>query len=254
VGAIVTGIIGALAPVVLGILNSNAETRRLQFEAERARQERDSKEAEAGRSRPLIDPQLLEMMDRQAKRAEEQSKQFAEFLKIQADAAKTNMEAQATAQRSMLQTIADVAQLQLKIGSGESEGTDWGKIIAGALSGLAMMKAGSPAAQPMPPQFSAPPAANGGVPQRGPEVPEVPEAPQLDEVEKRIRAKAPPDQVVAELKRVLNEPEVQAEIRAEGSMLSVFEARLGDFAEDRSNEPYMAALVAALEGAGLATT
>jgi hypothetical protein len=81
----------------------------------------------------------------------------------------------------------------------------------------------------------------------------VPESPLLDEIEARIRAKGSPPEIVADLKKVLDDAGVKAEIAAtEGGLEGVFGERLGDFAEEKANEAYMVSLVAALEKAGVA--
>lgn len=262
--------LGAVAgPIIAAMGSAAAEGRRAASELEARRMEREAARLEAERldrehraareaedrksasSRPLIDPQILEIMDRQAKRAEEQASQFSLFLKAQAEAGRANMESQSVAQRTMLQTIADVAQLQLKVGGGEeSPGIDWTKVISGVAAGLgalAQAKAGGPGGAP--PGMG---GASAGLP-GGPAAPapDVPASPLLDEIEDRIRSKAPPDQVIADLKKVLDDPGVKAEIEAEGGLENVFSERLSDFAEEKSNEKYLGALQTALISSGV---
>lgn len=268
-GGLLTGIAAAAAPVVAAIVSVAQESRRAQLEIEKARLEREEKErereaaarereaadrkaaAEAAAKRPLIDPQFLDIMDRQAKRAEDQVSQFSSYLKMQAESSRANMEASAVAQRSMMQLIADVAQIQLKATGGEEkEGIDWGKVVQGALSGLAMLKGGGPG-------MGGPPGAPGapqlaGAPAQPPApLPEVPESEVLNKVEDRIRNKDPVDQIVADLKAAMEDPSAQAEIKAEGGVVAVFEARLSDFAEEKGNAAYLDRLAEELQKAGL---
>jgi hypothetical protein len=262
IGAIVSGLIASLSPIALAILQSQAATRQAQLVAEQVRQDRDAKFAETSRARPLIDPQILEMMNSQAKRAEEQVTQFANLMRVQAESAKLNLESQAVAQRSMIQTIADVAQMQLKTGEPEDHGVDWGKVVGGILSGLAMLKQGPgggvPGGVSGVPGGSGPlagtngsiPGASAPIPPAQP-LPDIEPAPQLDKIEDRIRAKDPPDQVIEDLKKILGEQEVKNEIAAEGGLPAVFEARLGDFAENALNKTYMDALEKVIVASGI---
>jgi hypothetical protein len=252
VGAVVTGILSAAAPIIAAIMQSSADTRRAQLEVEKARQEREAKETEAARSKPAIDPQFLEMMDRREKRSEEQIAQFANFMKIQAESAKSNMEMQSTMQRSMIQTIANVAELQLRNPAGSEEsGVDWGKVAAGVLAGLAQLRGagGGPSPQGAPPSTSTPPLAPAPA---VPAEPDVEPAVELDAIEDRIRAQGSPAEIVSDLKKALELPSVKAEIEAEGGLMEVFQARLGDFASDAANERYVKALMEELTKAGLA--
>jgi hypothetical protein len=253
--SLVTGLLGAAAPIITAVLSSSAETRRAQVEIERTRMEREREDRKAQASRPLIDPQILEIMDRQAKRAEEQAAQFSLFLKAQAESARSNAESQSMAQRTMLQTIADVAQLQLKTTSGQDDpGIDWGKVVQGVAAGLgafAQQKAG-----PGPGQAGAmtsmgqSPGLPAGQPAAAP-LPEIPESEALNAVEDRIRAKDPPDQIVLDLKKAVTDPVAVKEIAALGGLQAVFEDRLDDFGSDKKNEKYMEALIAVLEKSGL---
>ena len=252
---LVIGLLTAAAPILKVMQESSAETRRAQIELEKARLEREerdrTREAEDRKAlagRPLVDPQILTLMENQQKRAEEQVSQISAILKVNAEAGRANMEAQSVAQRTMLQTIADVAQLQLKTqGGGESEGIDWGKVIQGVASGLAAFAQAKGAAP-----VAGAPVTTQALPQAAPQnLPEVPESALLNAVEDRIRKKDPPDQIMADLKKAVEDPSAKAEIDAEGGLLNVFEARLGDFAEDKGNEKYMAALVLALQTSGV---
>ena len=260
---LVTSLLGAAAPIVSALLANSAEGRKAELELERARLEREEKSREREREdrkaqalRPLIDPQILEIMDRQAKRAEEQSTQFSGFLKAQAEASRANMESQSVAQRTMLQTIADVAQLQLKTTSGQDDpGIDWAKVISGVAAGLgayAQAKAGPGSGPGTGSSLGQPGSLPAGQPSPAAPLPDVPESEALTKVEERIRKKDPPDQVIADLKKVLAEDETaQAEVKAMGSVLEVFEDRLSDFAEDKANAKYLDALAEALAGANL---
>src|SRR3972149_90378 len=96
---LVTGLLGAATPIIAALLSSSTEARKSQ----RPRLEREREDRKAQAARPLIDPQILEIMDRQAKRAEEQAAQFSLFLKAQAESARSNAESQSMAQRTMLQ-------------------------------------------------------------------------------------------------------------------------------------------------------
>jgi hypothetical protein len=253
--SLVTGLLGAAAPIITAVLSSSAETRRAQVEIERTRMEREREDRKAQAGRPLIDPQILEIMDRQAKRAEEQAAQFSLFLKAQAESARSNAESQSVAQRTMLQTIADVAQLQLKTTSAQDDpGIDWGKVVQGVAAGLgafAAQKAG-----PGPGQAGAmtsmgqSPGLPAGQSTATP-LPEIPESDALNAVEDRVRAKDPPDQIIEDLKKAVEDPEAKKEIAALGGLQAVFEDRLDDFGSDKKNEKYMEALIAALEKSGL---
>jgi hypothetical protein len=253
---LVTGLLGAAAPIISAMLSNSAEARKTQMEIERARMEREREDRKAQAARPLIDPQILEIMDRQAKRAEEQAAQFSLFLKAQAESARSNAESQSMAQRTMLQTIADVAQLQLKTTSGgDDAGIDWGKVISGVAAGLGAF-ADAKARGPGPGQAGAatslgqPPSLPAGQAAATP-LPEVPESEALNIVEDKIRAKEPPDQIVLDLKKAIEDPEAKKEIAALGSLQAVFEDRLDDFGQDKANEKYMEALITALEKSGL---
>lgn len=260
---LVTGLLGAATPILSALLGSAAEERKARLaieEARLAREEqaraREAEDRKLAAARPLIDPQILEIMDRQAKRAEEQASQFSSFLKAQAEAGRANMESQSVAQRTMLQTIADVAQLQLKTTSDHDDpGIDWAKVISGVAAGLgafAQAKAQGPGpgqatgATPLGQPAGLPAGQSPAAP-----LPEVPESAALNAIEDRIRRKDPPDQIVADLKKALEDPGAKKEIEALGGLMDVFEDRLDDFAEEKGNGKYMDALLEALNGSGL---
>ena len=253
---LVTGLLGAATPIIAALLSSSTEARKSQMEIERTRLEREREDRKAQAARPLIDPQILEIMDRQAKRAEEQAAQFSLFLKAQAESARSNAESQSMAQRTMLQTIADVAQLQLKTTSGgDDAGIDWGKVISGVAAGLGAF-ADAKARGPGSGQTGAttPLGQSPGLPAGQPAatpLPEVPESDALNAVEDRIRAKDPPDQIVEDLKKAIEDVDAKKEIAALGGLQAVFEDRLDDFGQDKANEKYMEALISALEKSGL---
>src|SRR3990170_4488337 len=253
---LVTGLLGAATPIIAALLSSSTEARKSQMEIERTRLEREREDRKAQAARPLIDPQILEIMDRQAKRAEEQAAQFSLFLKAQAESARSNAESQSMAQRTMLQTIADVAQLQLKTTQGSDDtGIDWGKVISGVAAGLGAF-ADAKARGPGSGQTGAttPLGQSPGLPAGQPAatpLPEVPESDALNAVEDRIRAKDPPDQIVLDLKKAIEDVDAKKEIAALGGLQAVFEDRLSDFAEDKANEKYMEALITTLEKSGL---
>lgn len=258
--------LGAIAgPIVAAVVSAGAEARKVQAELEKTRLEREEKmhlaereERKLAASKPLLDPQILEIMDRQSKRSDETNAQFSRFLEAQAASTRANVEAQAVAQRTMLQTIAEVAQIQLKVGQGGEEppGIDWMKVVqgvAGAFGAFAASKAGQgPGAAPTG-ALGTPPGQLAAAPPPAPEVPlpDVPASPLLDAIEDRVRKKDPPDQVMIDVKAALLDPGVKAEVEAEGGLLGVFEARLGDFAEDPSNAKYVEALQAAIESSGV---
>jgi len=253
---LVTGLLGAATPIIAALLSSSTEARKSQMEIERTRLEREREDRKAQAARPLIDPQILEIMDRQAKRAEEQAAQFSLFLKAQAESARSNAESQSMAQRTMLQTIADVAQLQLKTTQGSDDtGIDWGKVISGVAAGLGAF-ADAKARGPGSGQTGAttPLGQSPGLPAGQPAatpLPEVPESDALNAVEDRIRAKDPPDQIVEDLKKAIEDVDAKKEIAALGGLQAVFEDRLDDFGQDKANEKYMEALISALEKSGL---
>jgi hypothetical protein len=263
VGQIVAGILAAGAPIFTAFWQASSEEKRARAAAEEARARAEIEERRAAATRPLVPPEILALLQTGAERGEKQAAEFGSLMKAQAESARINMESQAVAQRTMLQTIADIAQLQLKTGEGaEAPGIDWGKVVGGALQALAMMKAGPPAgAQPGPfvttPQFAgaAPTSANGAIPPTiAPPAPppDVPESPILDKLEDRIREKGSPPEIVADLKKALEDEGVKAEIAAtDGGLEGVFGDRLGDFAEDKANEAYMTSLFIALEKAGV---
>jgi len=259
---VLSGLAALLAPVLTPIFQSMAEGRRERLELEKARLERESKLAEEAKGKPLIDPAFMELLDRQTRRAEEQVTQFSNLMKLQAESAKTNMESQSVAQRAMIQTITDIAQLQLKVQGGSESGVDWGKLVGGALSGLAMLKGmnqtsgqpGQPTATPAQPGQSpipTPTLAGNGTAGGNPVMPEVDPSPELDRIEDRVRAKEPPAELVSDLKKALETPASKAEVAAEGGLLEVFEARLGDFAGQPLNQPYMGALIEELTKQGV---
>ena len=82
-------------------------------------------------------------------------------------------------------------------------------------------------------------------------MPEVDPSPELDRIEDRVRAKEPPAELVSDLKKALETPASKAEVAAEGGLLEVFEARLGDFAGQPLNQPYMGALIEELTKQGV---
>jgi hypothetical protein len=254
--ALLAGLVGAASPIVTALIASSATARQAHLDLEKTRLEREREDRKAQAARPLIDPQILEIMDRQAKRAEEQAAQFSLFLKAQAESARSNAESQSMAQRTMLQTIADVAQLQLKTTSGgDDTGIDWGKVISGVAAGLGAF-ADAKARGPGSGQAGATtplgqsPSLPAGQPAATP-LPEVPESDALNAVEDRIRAKDPPDQIVEDLKKAILDPEAKKEIATLGGLQAVFEDRLDDFGQDKVNEKYMEALITALEKSGL---
>jgi hypothetical protein len=271
VGQIVSGILAAAAPIITVFWQTSsaekaaraaAEEARHRAEAEdrRARAIAEAEDRRAASVRPLVPPEILALLQTGAERGEKQAAEFGSLMKAQAESARINMESQAVAQRTMLQTIADIAQLQLKTGEGEAPGIDWGKVVGGALQALTMMK-GQMGAQPGQPPAGQPistpqlaGAVNGATPNgaAAPPPPDVPESPILDKLEDRIRAKGSPPEIVDDLKKALSDAGVQAEIAGtEGGLEGVFSERLSDFAEDKANEIYMGSLVAALEKAGL---
>jgi hypothetical protein len=274
VGTIVAGIIAAAGPIVTSFWQTSAAEKQARAAAEEARQRAEAEdrraravaeaeERRAAATRPLVPPEILALLQTGAERGEKQAAEFGSLMKAQAESARINMESQAVAQRTMLQTIADIAQLQLKTGEGEAAGIDWGKVVGGALQALAMMRAGPPGAVAQPGQFvttqqfagAAPAGANGAVPPGAAPTtppPNVPESPILDAIENRIRAKGSPPEIVDDIKKALEDEGVRAEIAAtEDGLAGVFEERLGDFAEAKGNEAYMGSLLAALEKAGV---
>ncbi len=254
--ALLAGLVGAASPIVTALIASSATARQAHLDLEKTRLEREREDRKAQANRPLIDPQILEIMDRQAKRAEEQAAQFSLFLKAQAESARSNAESQSVAQRTMLQTIADVAQLQLKTTSGgDDPGIDWGKIVQGIAAGLGAFAQAR--GNPGPGQTTGatplgqPGALPAGQSPAASPLPEVPESEALTAIEDRIRRKEPPDQIVAELKKAIEDATAKKEIEALGGLQAVFEDRLEDFAEDKKNSKYLDALAAALGEAGL---
>lgn len=261
IGGFVSTLVASAVPIVAKIMDASTEARKAILAAEAAQRERDREdrarereEREALAKRPIIDPQIMEILDRQSKAAQEQLAQFSTYLRANAETAKANAESQAVTQRSIFQMIIESAQLQLKSQGGErEEGIDWPKVIAGALGGLAALKQGGVPGQPAMGGMPGQPAPGQLPPQQqqpAPEGPPVPESPLLNTIEERIRKKDPPDEVVTELKSILEEATVKAEIEAEGGLLNVFDARLGDFASDEKNSVYMTALMAALQRGG----
>jgi hypothetical protein len=264
VGTIVAGIIAAAAPIVTVFWQTSAAEKAARAAVEEARHRAEAEDRRTAATRPLVPPEILALLQTGAERGEKQAAEFGSLMKAQAESARINMESQAVAQRTMLQTIADIAQLQLKTGEGEAAGVDWGKVVGGALQALAMMRApqgGAAQGGAQPGQFvttqqiaGAPAggtAANGAI-APAPPPPNVPESPILDAIEDRIRAKGSPPEIVDDIKKALEDAGVRAEIAAtEDGLAGVFEERLGDFAEAKGNEAYMGSLLAALEKAGV---
>lgn len=253
IAEILPGVLAGIAPLIAAWFSASGEDRKRQIEMERARLDADLRRAEeAAKPKPLVDPQIMEMLGRQAQRAEESAKQFGELMRAQAESSRLNLESQGVAQRSMLQTIAQVMEIQAKVGDVKSPGVDWGKVIPGALQGLAAMARaqgapGQPQGQPgapmvANPQIAAPAPANA--------VPIIPAA-SLEIVEKLVKAKAPPNEVMEKLKIALEDPEGKKEIEARGGLMGVFDARLGEWAQAEVNGPYAEALVKALQEAKL---
>jgi plasmid stabilization system protein ParE len=251
VAEVLPAILTGIAPIVAAWFSASAEDRKRQLELERARLDAELRRAEeAAKPKPLVDPQIMEMLGRQAQRAEESAKQFGELMRAQAESSRLNLESQGVAQRSMLQTIAQVMEIQAKVGEpAKSPGIDWGKVIPGALQGLAAMARaqgaqgapGQPPGQPgapmvVNPQLAAPPAA----------VPIIPAA-SLNAVEDLVKQKAPPSDVMAKLKIALEDEEGKKEIEARGGLMGVFDARLGEWAQVEANGPYAEALVKELK-------
>ena len=252
VGEIISGLLTAVAPLAAAWFAASGEDRKRQIEMERARLDADLRRAEeAAKPKPLVDPQIMEMLGRQAQRAEESAKQFGELMRAQAESSRLNLESQGVAQRSMLQTIAQVMEIQAKVGDVKTPGVDWGKVIPGALQGLAALAR----AQGAPGQPGQPGAVMVANPQltAGPQlaaapanvIPIVPAA-SLNKVEELVKAKAPPSEVMEHLKAALADPEGKKEIEARGGLMGVFDARLGEWAQVESNGAYAEALVKAL--------
>ncbi len=246
---IMTSLAGLLAPVITAWVGSSAADRQRQIELEKARLEAEMRRTEeAAKPKPLVDPQLLEILNGQSKRAEDTARQFGELMKAQADAARLNMEGQGVAQRSMFQTIAQMMELQAKVGEPpEAPGIDWGKVGLGLLQGLAAMQArqGGPGAPQAPggPQ----PALNGASPsgaptQAAPEAPPIVPSEAFNVVEKLIKQKAPPSEVIDQLKIAMVDEAAKKEIEASGGLMGVFDERLATWSEDDANGPYLAAL------------
>ncbi len=249
IAEVLPAILGGLAPLFAAWFSASGEDRKRQIEMERARLDADLRRAEeAAKPKPLVDPQIMEMLGRQAQRAEESAKQFGELMRAQAESSRLNLESQGVAQRSMLQTIAQVMEIQAKVGDTKAPGVDWGKVIPGALQGLAAMARaqgapGQPQGQPGQPmvpnqQIAAPPPANV--------VPIIP-APSINAVETLVKAKAPPSEVMEKLKIALEDPEGKKEIEARGGLMGVFDARLGEWAQAEANGAYAEALVKELQ-------
>jgi hypothetical protein len=251
---IMTGVAGLLAPVITAWVSSSAADRQRQIELEKARLDAEMRRAEeAGKPKPLVDPQLLEILNGQSKRAEDTARQFGELMKAQADAARLNMEGQGVAQRSMFQTIAQMMELQAKVGEPpEAPGIDWAKVGMGLLQGLAAMQAraqGAPGAPQAPGGIpgSSQPALNGmAPPQAAPEAPPIVPSEAFNVVEKMIRQKTPPSEVIDQLKLAMADEEAKKEIEASGGILGVFDERLAAWSEHEENGPYLAALQKAL--------
>ncbi len=250
IAEVLPAILGGLAPLFAAWFNASGEDRKRQIEMERARLEADLRRAEeAAKPKPLVDPQIMEMLGRQAQRAEESAKQFGELMRAQAESSRLNLESQGVAQRSMLQTIAQVMEIQAKVGEpAKSPGVDWGKVIPGALQGLAAMARaqGAPAqpqGQPGAPMVQNPQLAG---PAPASSLPIIPAA-SLEAVEKLVKAKAPPSDVMAALKIALEDPDGKKEIEARGGLMGVFDARLGEWAQAEANGPYAEALVKELQ-------
>ena len=245
---ILTPIAGIVGPVVTAIFSGMAEDRKARLDLERVRLEREAAKAD----KPLFPPELLAILQGAAERNEKQAEQFSSLMRAQAESARITAEGQAVTSRTMLQTIADVMQLQLK-SSGEPAGIDWGQIIGGGLQAVAAL------AQSRQPTGAAPQPAmipTPGLPAAPPAVmpaprPPVSPSPALDALQQKVFAKAPPTVIVEDLKRALALPDVRAEIQARGGLIETFEARLGVFAAQPQNQKYMAALLAALEKSGI---
>jgi len=251
VGEIISGLLTAAAPLVAAWFSASGEDRKRQIEMERARLDADLRRAEeAAKPKPLVDPQIMEMLGRQAQRAEESAKQFGELMRAQAESSRLNLESQGVAQRSMLQTIAQVMEIQSKVGEPKNPGVDWGKVIPGALQGLAAMARaqgapGQPQGQPGAP--GAPMVANPQLAAAPANVIPIIPAASLEVVEKLVKAKAPPSEVMEKLKIALEDPEGKKEIEARGGLMGVFDARLGEWAQAEANGAYAEALVKALQ-------
>lgn len=257
VSEILTGLLGAIAPLATVWINASAQDRKERLEVERVRAERESKLLEEAGKRPLIDPAILDILGRQTAQSEASSKQLAEFMRAQADSSRVTLESQATAQRSMLQTIADVAQLQAKVGGGEEEkSVDWGKVALGIMQGLASMQArGGQPGQGMPPgAVPGTPQLAGAVPGTTPApAPEIPVNPSeaFNEIEKMVKSKQPPSEVITKLKAALEDEPSKKEIAACGGLIEVFNERLGEWSQNEANAPYLEALQKELVTSGI---
>jgi len=243
-GAAVT----ALGPVLVGLTTYLGKKDEKALEMERTRIEREEKRAEASQ-----------------KRADEQIANISKIMEVNAKVQSTSLESQAVQARSMVQMSTDFASMIAKMAQPESEGIDWGKMIAGALATFATLRSGAGApvvrrgAAPVAGAPEAPPVqgANGTAAPApaapDPNLPNVPAAPELDAIEDRIRAKDPVDQIVADLKALLTAPpaSVVDEINALGGLPQVFDDRLGDFSSDRANDLYMKRFTDELQAQGI---
>lgn len=226
-----------LQPLLMKFIEEQAQTRREQAKLEeerRAREEAFRREEAAARredaKRPLIDPQVLALLDKAQANATEQGKHFNGLL-----------EAQMTASRSMLQTVATIMEMNLNPKPAD-DGFDIGKAIREAAAGaMAFFASKAPAGAPgvtVPQLAGAPtngtngaqapaPAAPAGV--TTPPEPPINASPLLDMIEQRIRKTEPAPEVAKAIVEAFKDPHAVAEIQAYGSLIECFNDRLGDF-------------------------
>jgi hypothetical protein len=249
----VTGILGAVGPLVTAWFSSSSAERQERLALEKVRLDAELRRSEeAAKPKPLVDPAIMEMLGASARRAEESAKQFADLMRAQAEGSRINLESQGVAQRSMLQTIAQVMEIQAKVGDVKTPGIDWGKAVPAAIQGLAMLAkaqgspvAGAGAAPEGTLKLPSRIPARGGLsprpadpPLRGP-----------GRVERLVKSKSPPSEVVEKLKKAFEDPAAQKEIEASGGPMGVFERRLGEWSQADANGIYAMALVKELREA-----
>lgn len=246
--AIVTALGSVLAPVIVKVMENSAEEKKRLLEVETRRLELEAARAAAEKGRPLIPPEIMDLVKSMKAEAADQARSLSSVFDAQAQLSRQSQESQATMMRTMLQTVSTAIDLGLGNRGGEAPEEPWVKVLTegmrslGALAEASKMRQSVPALKPPPAQAQPQRAkANGAkpppaaVPSPEPVPADTgaapamagPPTPTLDDVERMIRARRPAKETIDALFDAVEfTPGVREEIARAGGIPDLLEARL----------------------------
>lgn len=258
---IVTALGGVLLPVFQSMMQQSHEVRLAMLQSEQKRVEAEAARAAAERGRPLVPPELLDIVKASRAEAADQAKSLSAIYEAQAQMNRVSQEAQATMTRMTLQSMTTVLDLAGR--GGEPQEEPWVKVATEGLRAVSSLVEANaaknrvprlppkPVAGPKPPPAKPPPPARGNPKAARPVPPPPPPAPSpltqpadapppdvapqrqvagppvtIDDVERMMRSEDPPATVAAEFFRAIETDEAsQAELQEAGGIVEVFEGR-----------------------------